>query len=622
VVSVRERRSANVTLRPQTVLIEAGGTISLQADVLDRSGDPLATPVVWSTDDATVALVAQDGTVTAVARGTTTITADADGMKAKADIEVQQAAVQELSITQAPPAIHVGDDIVFEVLVADSQGATLDRPVTWHSDQPKVVAIRDGRPIAVATGSATLQAECAGRTADIAVTVDPAEVASIVIAGLPDAPRAGGRFPLQAVLLHHTGKPLIREVTWSSSDPAIASVSDAGVLRVHAEGAVDVTAHCEAISESAALRCTAAEAAPDTALQTAALREAVASTASTVAAAGRAEAPHGAGRRWSPWLGAAALIVVGLGLAQVLGPRADTTDDTTVEEPATAPREAESNTQAPDGADRTPGPEQAVDAAATDPAEPPTTEVAGGEPAPAESTETGPAGAETQPPPTQGAAAQPPASAVDLTAVTAVRIEGGDRIFEAGARETLTGTPLNADGGALEASPLRWRSSDAAVVTVRDGDVRAVGPGQATITASVSGIEGSIEVTVERPALEAPTREETLAMLQRFVMALRNGDTVAITRLFGRAGGRAGARADADEVLARMRETNFTARITRMGDPQLTPNGAAVDFDTELVWRNAQGAREVRTIALFAVMQPSPDGWRLAGVRRRPTQGG
>ena len=54
----------------------------------------------------------------------------------------------------------------------------------------------------------------------------------------------------------------------------------------------------------------------------------------------------------------------------------------------------------------------------------------------------------------------------------------------------------------------------------------------------------------------------------------------------------------------------------------ITANGAAVDFDIELVWRNAQGARETRNMAFFAAMQPSPDGWRLAGVRRRLAPGG
>jgi hypothetical protein len=102
------------------------------------------------------------------------------------------------------------------------------------------------------------------------------------------------------------------------------------------------------------------------------------------------------------------------------------------------------------------------------------------------------------------------------------------------------------------------------------------------------------------------------------VTLLRTGDTEAVSRLFGRAGGRVGARGDTEDVVARMREANFTARVSRMGQPQLTPNGAAVDFDTELVWRNTQGAREQRTLPLLAVMQPTPNGWRLAGIRRRP----
>ena len=362
ILSVRERRSATVSVRPQTVLIEPGGTIPLEADVLDRKGDPVAASLVWSTEDASVALVAQDGILTAVAPGSTRIVVDADGTTASAEIEVQQAAVHEVSIGEAPRTIKVGDELTLDVIVTDSQGAVLERTVAWHSDQPKVVAIREGRPVAVATGTVTLSAECAGRSATVQVKVEPAEVASVVIAGLPEASRPGEGFALQAVLLDRGGKPLIREVTWSSGDPSIASVSDAGLVRVHAEGQVTLTARSGDVSESLMLKTSGAPMVGG--LSTAEQTEALVESA--------AEALQPAKRRWAPWVGLAAVIVVALGLAQVLAPNRDVPADG---EGAPAPALVVDEEAADPAAEVT---DPAAEA--TDPAAEPTTGATEGEP--------------------------------------------------------------------------------------------------------------------------------------------------------------------------------------------------------------------------------------------------
>jgi hypothetical protein len=431
--------------------------------------DPVATPLVWSTEDASVASVAQDGTLTAVAPGSTRVVVDADGTTASVEIEVQQAAVHELSIGEMPHAIQVGDELSLEVIVTDSQGTVLERPVAWHSDQPKVVAIREGRPVAVAPGTVTLSAECEGRSATVQVKVDLADVASVTIVGLPETSRPGDGFPLQAVLLDRDGKPLIRAVRWSSGDPSVASVSDSGLVRVHAEGRVTLTASSGEVSESLTVESSRALSEP----------------AAASAQAGRAaEVPHQAKRRWAPWVGLAAIIVVAMGLAQLLG------SDRAV------PVEGEED----------------------------------------------PASAQVELPPTAG-----------------------------GPTETQPASPR---GGAPQ---------------------------------------GAAPRDAEAPALEPPTREEALEQVQRFVNLLRSGDAEGVGRLLGRTGGQAGR----DETLARMREADFTARLGQVGQPVLTPNGAAVGFEIELMWRNPRGARNQRKVPFLAALRPTPDGWRLAGVTVR-----
>jgi len=106
-----------------------------------------------------------------------------------------------------------------------------------------------------------------------------------------------------------------------------------------------------------------------------------------------------------------------------------------------------------------------------------------------------------------------------------------------------------------------------------------------------------------------------MVMIQRFVGLLRARDTQAVGRLLGATERPAGA----ERLEERMREANFTARLTGMGQLDTTTGADVVTlpFQVEVSWRSAVGAREQRTLQFLAAIRPSPDGWALAGVTRR-----
>jgi len=202
--------------------------------------------------------------------------------------------------------------------------------------------------------------------------------------------------------------------------------------------------------------------------------------------------------------------------------------------------------------------------------------------------------------------------AVDET-IAAVRIEGGDRVLEAGTSQTLSVTALNASGDRVDAPSAQWRSTNRQVVTVNDGRIEATGVGRTTIAATVAGVRGFISVTVEAAALEPPSREEVRQLVQGFANRLRNADNAALSRIFGRGRVTRGG----DDLVSRMRASNFTARVARVGVPTLTQNGATVDFELEVALRDARGTQNRRSVQLRGVMEPSSSGWRLANVTRR-----
>ena len=79
----------SVAVTPGTATVAVGQSTPLAASVLDSSGAPLANvPVAWSSSDNTIATVAPTGTVTGVAPGSATITAEAGGIQGTAAITV------------------------------------------------------------------------------------------------------------------------------------------------------------------------------------------------------------------------------------------------------------------------------------------------------------------------------------------------------------------------------------------------------------------------------------------------------------------------------------------------------------------------------------------------------
>lgn len=97
-VTVTRARVATITLTPADDTLEVGDTVTIVASLLDATGRavPDAT-VTWASSAPDVATVAPSGLVTAVAPGTTEVTATVDGISSAASIQVEEA------VTEPPP---------------------------------------------------------------------------------------------------------------------------------------------------------------------------------------------------------------------------------------------------------------------------------------------------------------------------------------------------------------------------------------------------------------------------------------------------------------------------------------------------------------------------------------
>jgi serine/threonine protein kinase/uncharacterized protein YjdB len=96
--------------------------------------------------------------------------------------------------------------------------------------------------------------------------------------------------------------------------------------------------------------------------------------------------------------------------------------------------------------------------------------------------------------------------------VAVARVDIGRQVgsLEVGRTHTLSASAVDANGRTLTDRPITWASSNESVATVRDGIIQARAPGRVTITASVEGQTQRVEVEVSAPpaaAVEPPATQ-------------------------------------------------------------------------------------------------------------------
>ncbi len=239
VVTVTEdpKPSATISLDTQAITLKKGESRVLKATV--STG---ATPA-WMSGNKNVATVDMNGTVTAVAAGSTTITATAEGVSASCTVTVTD---EQAAFSLNPASLELKKGEAKDIAVVSNVQI---KSVAWGTDNPASVTVSGtgqngatGRVTGVKEGNATLTVSIT--TTDnketklyckVAVKGDYTKVTVTGAAQLA----IGKTTTLTAVTEPKDGK-----ITWTSSNDKIAKVDDKGVVTGVAEGQVEIKAAC------------------------------------------------------------------------------------------------------------------------------------------------------------------------------------------------------------------------------------------------------------------------------------------------------------------------------------------------------------------------------------------
>ena len=250
-MNVVPKRVAMISVSLPPGVLHAGDRVQLVATPADKRHDPVSTAVHWKSADESIAIVSQDGVVSAKSPGEVLVWAESQGVRAMARIEVSPAAVATLE-PLVPDVVEVGESAELAVKLFDAAGEELEhRPARWSSSDPSLAEVVADRIVkGRGAGIARLTCTCEGKTVSRDVAVVLPVVARIVIDPPPAHVDLGLPLVLRAEVVSARGVRIERPLHWKADPPQVASVDAKGVVLPLREGRATITASSDGVEAS------------------------------------------------------------------------------------------------------------------------------------------------------------------------------------------------------------------------------------------------------------------------------------------------------------------------------------------------------------------------------------
>ena len=231
-----------VTLNKTTANLEVGATLELTATI--KPANATNQLITWESSDPSVAVVSEEGVVTAVAPGKAKITATSDNNKSAACT----VSVSDYSISHTALSFDISEAVVTEKLTV-SDGMAVVKNVTWASDNTAVVTVdKNGVVTPQGVGTAVITATVKnGPVFTCTVTVTKDRITEIALSAEELTLTVGEEETLNVYFVPND-TTAAKDVTWKTSNAKVARVEN-GVVTAVAPGTAQITATVGTLSK-------------------------------------------------------------------------------------------------------------------------------------------------------------------------------------------------------------------------------------------------------------------------------------------------------------------------------------------------------------------------------------
>lgn len=254
-VNVQPAVLSSITVHPASEKIAQLTSQQFQAigTYTDGTTHNMTGKVSWTSSNTTVANIAGNGLASALAPGSTSITASLDSISASTTLEVTNATLVSISIRPSGRTIAPVTKLSFNAtgLFSDNTTQVITRDCTWTSDNQAVATIGlRGTATAVGPGTANISASLNGVVSSVPLYVSSATLTSISV-----TPATAVLAPTTFVNCVATGtfsdgstQVITNIAKWTSSAPTVASVTNGNKVTANSGGTATITAQFGSVS--------------------------------------------------------------------------------------------------------------------------------------------------------------------------------------------------------------------------------------------------------------------------------------------------------------------------------------------------------------------------------------
>ena len=250
----------SIQISPGNKSLLVGESFQFSATTRDASGGVLTgRQVTWSSNNESVVTVSASGLATALAPGGAIVTATSEGKSSPASVTVAAIPVASVVVQPTTQALVEGQTAQIRAQPMDVTGKPLTgRVVLWSTSNAAVATVTStGVVTAQAPGNAVITATSEGRSGASAVTVTALPPNAVVVTPAQVVVQQGATWQLTAQVLDAQGRVVPNsQVTFSSSDNAIATVSSGGLVSGVAPGNVTISATSAGLTGTAQVTVT------------------------------------------------------------------------------------------------------------------------------------------------------------------------------------------------------------------------------------------------------------------------------------------------------------------------------------------------------------------------------
>ena len=227
-------------------LLARGDTLRLAAEALDANGHAVTgAEFSWASSDTTVATVDASGLVTGIGPGDVGISASSSGIAGQASLAIVEPVPTAIVVTPDTLALTaLAQTAELSAAVRDQAGRMMEGvAVSWSSADTMVAAVDTTGLVTAVGGGVTAVFALAGEVSGTAMVTVVQSGSSVVVSPAKGAVALGDTLRLSAEAFDANGHPVAgTEFSWSSSDPAVATVDRSALVRGVGEGTALITA--------------------------------------------------------------------------------------------------------------------------------------------------------------------------------------------------------------------------------------------------------------------------------------------------------------------------------------------------------------------------------------------